>query len=266
MNKIYNYFKKMSKEDKIVQAFLIGNVFYNDYKDELQNIFNDFFFKNKTKIEDNPDIYVLKQEESIITRDMVKDLLKNLATTSQFSNIKIYIIDECEKLSDTVYNSLLKTLEEPQEGVYAILLTNNIDAVKPTISSRCQKIFISSGKDLFDNPDEENKVLIELIKAIENNGVKSIAINSNIYSIIEDRSNFIDILKSMLCVYKASLYKMLEKDVKNEQYEFILKNNTVETISKKILVIDNFINLLSNYLNKNLSIDRFIIDMWRCNI
>ena len=33
-----------------------------------------------------------------------------------------------------------------------------------------------------------------------------------------------------------------------------------------IIMIDNTINLMQNYLNKNLSIDRFIIEMWRCNI
>lgn len=266
MTKIYDYFEKLNEENKLVQAFLIGNVFYDDYKDEIQNILNDFFFYNKIKIDDNPDLYVLKQNDSIITKDMIKELLKNLSTTSQFNNIKVYIIDECEKLSDTVYNALLKTLEEPQDGIYAILLTNNIDAVKPTISSRCQKIFISSGRELINESVVNDKDALDIIKAVENNGVKSIALNSNIYSIIEDRNKFVDILKSMLCIYKASLYKLLENNLDKEEYSFIIRKNTIESISKKILVIDNSINLLSNYLNKNLSIDKFIIDMWRCNI
>ena len=46
----------------------------------------------------------------------------------------------------------------------------------------------------------------------------------------------------------------------------ILENNNLSSILNKMLVIDNTINLMQNYLNKNLSIDRFIIEMWRCNI
>ena len=46
----------------------------------------------------------------------------------------------------------------------------------------------------------------------------------------------------------------------------ILDNNNLTNILNKMLIIDNTINLMQNYLNKNLSIDRFIIEMWRCNI
>ena len=52
----------------------------------------------------------------------------------------------------------------------------------------------------------------------------------------------------------------------NDQIEenIIIKNNDIVKISKKLLVINESINRLNNYLNKNISIDRFIIDMWRC--
>ncbi len=52
---------------------------------------------------------------------------------------------------------------------------------------------------------------------------------------------------------------------KFEENNEILKNNDIISLSKKILTIDNTINLLYNFLNKNLSIDKFIIEMWRCN-
>ncbi len=39
-------------------------------------------------------------------------------------------------------NSLLKFLEEPQEGVFAILTTKNVNKVLPTIQSRCQVIHL----------------------------------------------------------------------------------------------------------------------------
>ena len=37
-------------------------------------------------------------------------------------------------------NALLKILEEPTEGIYAIFTTKNINRILPTIISRCQVI------------------------------------------------------------------------------------------------------------------------------
>jgi hypothetical protein len=42
-------------------------------------------------------------------------------------------------------------------------------------------------------------------------------------------------------------------------------SNEIELLSKKILVINSNINLLNYNLNKNLAIDKFLIEMWRCN-
>ncbi|MDK7340981.1 hypothetical protein QP500_11065, partial [Pauljensenia sp. UMB0018B] len=41
-------------------------------------------------------------------------------------------------------NSLLKFLEEPHQDVYIFLLTNNREAILPTVQSRCQVIHFPS--------------------------------------------------------------------------------------------------------------------------
>ena len=122
---------------------------------------------NIDHLKDNPDVYILKQDEVNITKDVIKDLLNKLSTTSQFNNKKVYIIDKTEYLSDTVFNAILKTLEEPKEGIYAILISNNIDAVKPTIVSRCQKIFLTSSTDKLELSDETEEIANNLIDSIE---------------------------------------------------------------------------------------------------
>ena len=71
---------------------------------------------------------------------------------------------------------------------------------------------------------------------------------------------FVDILQNMLLKYKKSLDGL----IKNVESDIINKNNNIEEISRKILVIDESISRLEIPLNKNLSIDRFIIEMWRC--
>ena len=46
MKKIYQYFEKLYNEDKISQAFLIGNVVFDDVKSELEETLNSFFVQN----------------------------------------------------------------------------------------------------------------------------------------------------------------------------------------------------------------------------
>lgn len=265
---LLDYFENLSAENKLTQAFLIGNVIFDDVKSEINTILQKYIFDNNiNNMNDNPDVYILRQDVSSITKDNIKELLNKLSTTSQFNNKKVYIIDKTEYLSDTVYNAILKTLEEPKKGIYAFLITNNIDAVKPTIISRCQKLFISASSDKIELHEELETNAFELIKSIEVEKIKTIAKKYKIYSIISDRDVFIQILRIMLTNYYNALKIKINKDKYNSEIcKIIIDNNTNENIMNKILIIDKSINLLSNYLNKNLCIDRFIIEMWRCTL
>ncbi len=52
---------------------------------------------------------------------------------------KVYIIDEVHMLSESAFNALLKTLEEPPSYLTFILATTDPQKVIPTIQSRCQR-------------------------------------------------------------------------------------------------------------------------------
>ncbi|NCC16691.1 MAG: DNA polymerase III subunit gamma/tau [Clostridia bacterium] len=52
---------------------------------------------------------------------------------------KVYIIDEVHMLSNSAFNALLKTLEEPPAHVIFILATTDPQKVPATILSRCQR-------------------------------------------------------------------------------------------------------------------------------
>ncbi len=52
---------------------------------------------------------------------------------------RVYIIDEVHMLSDSAFNALLKTLEEPPSQVVFILATTEPKKVLPTVLSRCQR-------------------------------------------------------------------------------------------------------------------------------
>ncbi len=261
MNYLFEYFNNI---DNMSHAFLIGNVLFDDIEKDLTKVIkNKLLNIDNLNLKENPDIYYFNQYESLITKDNIKELLNNLSKTSQFNNVKIYIINGAEKMSSSVYNSILKTLEEPEKNIYAFLITKNMEMVGDTIKSRCQKIYLN-----FDNEttydDELIKTTNEIIKYIETNNINTIAYNSKIYSIISDRIMFQNILKIMLDEYNKSLKMMLNNNETIKENNEIIKNNDIISMSKKILTIDKFINLLNSYLNKNSTIDRFIIEMWRC--
>ena len=61
-----------------------------------------------------------------------------LYSPSELKN-RVYIIDEVHMLSQSAFNALLKTLEEPPENVIFILATTETQKVPATILSRCQR-------------------------------------------------------------------------------------------------------------------------------
>jgi DNA polymerase-3 subunit delta' len=53
---------------------------------------------------------------------------------------KIAIIDDATAMNTEAANAFLKTLEEPQSHALIVLIADNIDALLPTIRSRCQTV------------------------------------------------------------------------------------------------------------------------------
>ena len=258
MEKIYNYFKKVSEDNKIGHAFLIGNTTYAECKEELEKVLSDFLFYDNLTIESRPDIYVLEPESNSITKSQIKELLVNISTTSQMNGKKVYILTSCENLSDTVYNALLKTIEEPEDNIYAFLFTSNIENVGSTIRSRCQTIFVSSGAGNETNK-EMYDIALDIVKSSEKNQINSIAKNNQIYSIISNRDIFKKVIKEIFNIYMHELYIKIGVEEENE-----LLNIDTEELCRKILVVNNLTEKNNININKDTLIDKLIIDLWRC--
>ncbi|MHB8231417.1 MAG: DNA polymerase III subunit gamma/tau [bacterium] len=71
--------------------------------------------------------------------DSIRDLKENIIYSPQSFKFKIYIIDEVHMLSNSAFNALLKTLEEPPAHAKFIFATTEIHKVPETILSRCQR-------------------------------------------------------------------------------------------------------------------------------
>jgi len=68
-----------------------------------------------------------------------QNILEKIQYVPVNGKYKIYIIDEVHMLSNTAFNALLKTLEEPPKNVVFILATTESHKVLDTIKSRCQR-------------------------------------------------------------------------------------------------------------------------------
>lgn len=66
-----------------------------------------------------------------------RDLLEDISYLATMGTYKVYIIDEVHALSDSSFQTLLKSLEEPPEHVKFVLATTNPDKVPVTVRSRC---------------------------------------------------------------------------------------------------------------------------------
>lgn len=69
----------------------------------------------------------------------VRDIIDQVTYPPTEGKYKVYIIDEAHMLSNSAFNALLKTLEEPPAYVIFILATTEVYSIPITILSRCQR-------------------------------------------------------------------------------------------------------------------------------
>jgi len=197
---------------------------------------------------------------------------------------KIYIINGVECLNQSSANSLLKFLEEPEEGIIALLITNNVNQVINTIVSRCQLLSLVNRRgygskekiwqdfqNRYDilNEDVDIKIngSINFINEIEKNGIGTLVKTKKIWhDIFSNKEDLLVGLELMILFYKDVLNLMIGQDV-IYFYDYISKlkevsnNNTVESIITKIGVIDRQKSKIKYNINSNLLIDKLIIDL-----
>ncbi|AOE50034.1 DNA polymerase III subunit gamma/tau [Kangiella sediminilitoris] len=69
--------------------------------------------------------------------DDTRELLENVQYRPTRGRYKVYLIDEVHMLSNSSFNALLKTLEEPPEHVIFLLATTDPQKLPVTVLSRC---------------------------------------------------------------------------------------------------------------------------------
>ncbi|AKX92872.1 DNA polymerase III subunit delta' [Moorella thermoacetica] len=90
----------------------------------------------------HPDFYLLEPRGTNLKIAQIRELEARLALQAFQGGVKVAVLAGADTMTEAAANCLLKTLEEPPEGTYLILLAAQPDPLLPTIRSRCQEIHL----------------------------------------------------------------------------------------------------------------------------
>ncbi len=262
-----DYVDKIVLNNKVSHAYLIE---VDNYDNDIKYIYNfikmmllkcsykdavNSMEKVSKLIDDNnyPDIVVVSSDSLTIKKEQIIDLEKEFNNKSLFDNKRIYIIKESEKLNASSANTILKFLEEPEDDIVAILLTDNRYHVIDTILSRCQ--VLSLKENFYDiNFSDEIMDLLELFLS-----PKKYFINpKNVYSVyFTDKINSKELLNNISNILISSInYSILnEKNEYSDIFNNILKNNDINKLINILSILDDEIYNLNFNVNLKLWLD-----------
>jgi len=86
----------------------------------------------------HPDFHILESEKQLGV-DKIREGIAKLSGTAQMSGNKVLVIPKADSMTEAAANALLKTLEEPTNNTYLLLITESLNKLMPTILSRCEK-------------------------------------------------------------------------------------------------------------------------------
>ncbi len=115
-----------------------------------------------TELETHPDLhlYLPEGKSGMHSIDSIRQFIEEVAFPPFQAPVKVFIIDQAERMLPTSSNALLKTCEEPPADTCILLLSSDPEALLPTILSRCRKmIFPSAHQKTFP----ASEALIELL-------------------------------------------------------------------------------------------------------
>lgn len=191
-----------------------------------------------------------------------QNILEKIQYVPVNGKYKIYIIDEVHMLTNTAFNALLKTLEEPPKNVVFILATTESHKVLDTIKSRCQRFDFRRittddiAKHLRYISDKENiKISDGALYSIAKNSAggmrDSIALLDQVSILGESKEITEDDINNLL--------GRISFDILNEMAQYIIDSDSINAVKilEKVYNSGNEpVQILSNlmYYFKNLLI------------
>lgn len=283
----YNYFSLSLNNGKVSHAYLIesnGVSYAYDLAVDLAKflVCDGIYDENICSlIDDNnyPGFLVVDSFGKEIKKEEILKIQKLFSLKSVDGKRMVYLIKDAALLNKHSSNSLLKFLEEPCEGIVAILLVENVNKVLDTISSRCQVVSLVKD-DSFDFVNLVSFYYEDSMGSFDDFVAAEFNKFLNFYGSFEEKQTnvlvfddvyyFSDKLKILLLFglyfYFDVLNCLLGRDKKfylpdNDVVLKVVDNNEINDIIYKIDVINKFLIDVNYNVNANLFVDNFVISL-----
>ncbi|OGH69167.1 MAG: DNA polymerase III, subunit gamma and tau [Candidatus Magasanikbacteria bacterium RIFCSPHIGHO2_01_FULL_47_8] len=185
----------------------------------------------------------------------VDNVRENIIENAQFkpttAKYKVFIIDEVHMLSNSSFNALLKTLEEPPAHVIFILATTELHKLPATVISRCQRFnFKKIGYD---------EMLARLKKISEEEKIK---VDKEVFGRIINKSDgCLRDAESLL----GQVFSLDLKKITVEDAQMILPSSNVESIIEFLEAITQgdgarALKLINTLTEEGINLDQFAYD------
>lgn len=189
------------------------------------------------------DLIVIDGKDQTIKKGEIEKMQERFSLSSIEDNAKrIYIIHLIEHATSEAVNSLLKFLEEPNEDIYAIITTENINGVLPTIISRCLNLRLTKAS--------KQELVVEAIK-------KGISLEDSL--VLASFNGSLGLIEE---TYSNSKYISLKDLVIEMFHEYVEGNNILYFAQIELS------DLLANKNNFRLLLDIlevFLLDVINCD-
>lgn len=277
------YSKKLEIAKAFAKMLLCPKNYSNSSKCEncvqCTNIDKDIFLELK----------IIQPDGLWIKKEQLDLLQKEFSTTSLESNKRVYIIMQADRLNPQAANSILKFLEEPQDNIVAILITDNMYQMLNTIISRCQvisfartnkynqtnmvdKIKNNSGIIINDNQLLDYvKFVFQYVDYYEKNKLGTILKNQKLWhNHFKEKNDIMSAFTIIILIYKDLLnFKVKSKIDIFSEYQDEIKNladkNTIMQLNNKIKILLDSKNKLNYNVNIGLLMDKLVMDLERCD-
>ena len=159
---IINYIRSAVTENKVSHAYILNGE-RGSGKKMLASLFattllcekqgpdpcNECHSCRQAESGNHPDIIRVTHEKpnTISVDDIRRQVNEDIQIKPYQGPYKIYIIAEADLMTVQAQNALLKTIEEPPAYAVIFLLTENAEALLPTITSRCVMLKLRNIKD-----------------------------------------------------------------------------------------------------------------------
>ncbi|MCP4216708.1 MAG: hypothetical protein GY765_18805 [bacterium] len=240
-----------------------------------------------------PDLYILEADGQFYKKEQITFLVEDNFKKPMKGKKKVYILTDAHRMNANSANAFLKVLEEPALSNVFILLTENMEALLPTIKSRCQilkfsplsrkeikEFFIEKGDDQetanlksylsrstteslltsdFDQyMQKRSEILGVLTSLLQNRGSEAILVD--LFKRSRSREKFVEYFRQMVNLLELMLRDIMVLSI-DPQSEIIINvdyRNELVTLGKyigieRILVLIRKMELVLRDVKRNLN-------------